>query len=129
MRWNACVHRLELDVHFHLKEVQRVESVAMLTQREQSPQLDSSKKCGTHDAVSHRTASPAHDHPNYSGSNLCLTLACHCVLLQKHAEMHIALLKPTVEFGFICMFCKGGILFACREHLIKHLVTNHDAYK
>ena len=37
VRWNACVHRLDLGLYSHLKEVFGMESEPMLTPREEFP--------------------------------------------------------------------------------------------
>ena len=43
-RWNACVHRLDLILYFHLKEVQGMESEPMLTPGEKSPLLGAQRR-------------------------------------------------------------------------------------
>ena len=68
VRWNACVHRLDLGLYSHPKEVGEGgggsnESEPMLTPRKKSP-LREKKKISeedqTHDTASNRTASPTH---------------------------------------------------------------------
>ena len=62
VRWNACVHRLDLGLYSHPKEFGRIESEPMLTQREKSPLPEqfSLEEDRTHDAASSRTASTPH---------------------------------------------------------------------
>ena len=63
VRWNACVHRLDLSLYSRLKEFfWGMESERMSTPRENSPLPEkfSSEEDQTHDAASSRTASPTH---------------------------------------------------------------------
>ena len=63
MPWSVGVHRLDLGLYSHLKELfWGMESEPMLTPKEKSPQAEkfSSKEDRTHDAASNRTASPTH---------------------------------------------------------------------
>ena len=62
MQWNACVHRLDLGLCSHQKEVWGMDSEPMLTPREDSPLQEkfSSEEDQTHNAASSRTASPTH---------------------------------------------------------------------
>ena len=54
------MHRLDLSVCSHLKELKGMESEHMLSHREKSSQLDSPEEGQTCDAASHRAASPVH---------------------------------------------------------------------
>ena len=44
VRWNACVHRLDLRLHPHPKEFQGMESEPVLTPREISPLLEAQRR-------------------------------------------------------------------------------------
>ena len=59
VRWNACVHRLDLGLYSHTEEFWRN---GVRTPREKSPLLEkiSSEEDQTHDVASSRTASPTH---------------------------------------------------------------------
>ena len=62
VRWNACMHRLDLRLYSHPKEFWGMESEPMLTPREKSPLMEhfSSEEDWTQDAASSRTVSPTH---------------------------------------------------------------------
>ena len=62
VRWNACVHRLDLGLYSDPKEFLEMELEPMLTPREKSPLPEkfSSEKDRTHEAASSRTTSPTH---------------------------------------------------------------------
>ena len=61
VRWNACVHILDLDLYSHPKELSGNGAEPVLTPREKSPLLEKcSKEDGAHDAASSRAASPTH---------------------------------------------------------------------
>ena len=62
LRWNACVHRLDLVFTLIRKSSCGMDSEPMLTPREKSPLPEnfSSEEDGTHDAASSRTVSPTH---------------------------------------------------------------------
>ena len=59
VRWNECVHRLDLSLFSHLKEFGGMESEAMLTPREKSPLPEAQIRVEPMTA-SRRTVSPAH---------------------------------------------------------------------
>ena len=58
VRWNACVHRLDLSLM--RKSFRGMRSEPMLTLREKIPSTGSSEEDWTHDTALHRTASPTH---------------------------------------------------------------------
>ena len=60
VRWNACMHRLDLGLYSQV--FLEMESEPMLTPREKSPLPEnfSPEEDQTHDAASSRTASPTH---------------------------------------------------------------------
>ena len=62
VRWNACVHRLDLALYSHPREFGGMESEPMLTPRENPLYLKkiSIEEDETRDAASSRTASPTH---------------------------------------------------------------------
>ena len=62
VRWNACVHRLDLSFSFIRQSFGGMESEPMLTPREKSPLQEkfSAREDRTHDVASSRTASPTH---------------------------------------------------------------------
>ena len=59
LRWNACVHRLDLSLYSHPKEFL---GIVVRTQQKNSalPKTFSSEEDRTRDAASSRTASPTH---------------------------------------------------------------------
>ena len=44
MWWNACLHRLDVGLYFHLKEFTGMESEPMLTPRKKSPLLEAQRR-------------------------------------------------------------------------------------
>ena len=70
VRWNACVHRLDLGLYSHPKSFGGIESETMLTSREKSSLLEksSSEEDRTHNAASCRTVSLTHYQLSYSSS-------------------------------------------------------------
>ena len=59
VRWNACVHRLDLGLYSYPKEFWGNGVITYVTPREKSPLLEkfSSEEDRTHNAASSRTAS------------------------------------------------------------------------
>ena len=62
VRWNACVHRLDLSFTLIQKSFRGMELEPMLTPRGKSPLLEklSPEEDRTNDAVQSRTVSPTH---------------------------------------------------------------------
>ena len=62
VRWNACVHRLDLGLYSHPKEFLRNGVRNHVNSKLKIPSTGnfSSEKDGSHDAASSRTASPTH---------------------------------------------------------------------
>ena len=71
MPWNASVHRVDLSLYSRLKKSLGMESDSMLTPREKSPVVDSSKQRQTHDAASHRIVSQTHHRLSCSSPARC----------------------------------------------------------
>ena len=65
--WNACVHRLDLSLYFHPKEVFLGNAVRTHADSEgKIPSTGGSEEDRTHDTASRRTASPTHNPLSYS---------------------------------------------------------------
>ena len=60
VRWNACVHRLDLSLYSHLKEFWGNGVRTHANSKGKIPSTGSSEEDGTHDAASYRTVSPTH---------------------------------------------------------------------
>ena len=77
MRWNACVHRLDLDLYSCAKEFlgNGVKTHVNSEGKSLLPEKFSSEEDQTHDTASSRTASPAHyqeDIPAPAAHSVCL---------------------------------------------------------
>ena len=74
LRWNACVHRLDLGLHSHPKELEgwgggRADGVRThVNTKGKIPSPGGSEEGRTGDVASGRTASPTHYRLSYSGS-------------------------------------------------------------
>ena len=65
--WNASVHRLDLGLYSHPKEFKGNRARNHINSKEKIPSNRGSEEDQTHDAASHRTASPTHYQLSYSG--------------------------------------------------------------
>ena len=70
VRWNACVHRLDLSLYSHLKEFGGMDSEPMLTPRDKIPSTRGSEEDRTRAAASGRAESPTHYQLSYPGPSL-----------------------------------------------------------
>ena len=73
VRWNARVHRLDLGLYSHPKELEVMESESILTPRE-NPFHRRLREGQTREAAPGRTASSTHYQLSYSGPRSLLTL-------------------------------------------------------
>ena len=60
LRWNACVHRLDLGLYSHPKEFLGNGVRNHVNSKAKIPSTGGSEEVQTHDAASCRTASPTH---------------------------------------------------------------------
>ena len=67
VRWNACVHRLDLGLYSHPKELLGNGVRADVNSKGKIPSTGGSRESRTCDAASRRTASPTHYRLSYSG--------------------------------------------------------------
>ena len=67
MRWNACVHRVDLSLYSHPKEFLGNEVRNHVSSKRKIPSAGGSKEVWTCGAASRRTESPAHYWLSYSG--------------------------------------------------------------
>ena len=59
-QWNACVHRLDLDLYSHQKEFWGNGVRIHVNSKGKIPSTGRSEECRTYDTASHRTVSPTH---------------------------------------------------------------------
>ena len=77
MRWNACVHRLDLGLYSHPKELFGNGVRTHVNPKRKVPSIGGSEEGRTRDATSRRTASPAHNLLSYSGPYKAIQLAIY----------------------------------------------------
>ena len=70
VRWNVCVHRLDLGLFSHPKAFKVMESEPTLTPRGKIPSTGGSEEGRTRDSASRRTESPTHYRLSKSGPHL-----------------------------------------------------------
>ena len=129
VRWNACVHRLDLGLYSHPKEVWGIESEPMLTPREKSPLPEKfpSKEDRIHDAASSRTASPTHDQRAIPAPGLISTKVSGSrdAFYYSPADLH----PVSRLFGGHLLFCVGLARYKfcpCFYRNDTKLDTNHS---
>ena len=67
VRWNTCVHRLDLGLYSHPKESLKNGVRIHVNSKEEKPSTRGSEEDRTRDAALHRTVSPTHYRLSYSG--------------------------------------------------------------
>ena len=114
VRWNACVHRLDLGLYSHPKEFfGGMESEPMLTPVEGKYPLNQrdSEASQTHEAASCRTVSPAHYQLSSSSSNHSLENRDFFLILgensirskMKDLSCFCSVLNISLPLGCLCI--------------------------
>ena len=70
VRWNACVHRLDLGLNSHPKEFWRNGVRTHVNSKGKMPSTGCAEADGTHDSAPRRTAGPTHYPLSYSGHQI-----------------------------------------------------------
>ena len=80
VRWNACVHRLDLGLYSHPKEFLGNGIRTNVSPKGKIPSPGGSMENRTRDAASRRTASPTHYRLSYSGRQQSIKMPCRKTL-------------------------------------------------